>query len=165
MIDILCLVYSNLWVQKISLQQSMHSITKFAFVTILDLIIIIQEWRIQFFYLISKLRLLFKITLIQGEENPDIRLFLNIMRLWKDLAQPQESQVFLLIKSFILLLFFLLKILKINEESSFYFYYKYFIYFCFIYKLEQPFRIQDSYARPQADNQSINQDDQTFISI
>ena len=37
------------------------------------------------------------------------------------------------------------------------------------YKLEQPFCIQDSYARPQADNQSynqsINQDDQTFISI
>ena len=33
------------------------------------------------------------------------------------------------------------------------------------YKLEQPFRIQDSYARPQAIIQSINQDDQTFISI
>ena len=29
------------------------------------------------------------------------------------------------------------------------------------YKLEQPFRIQDSYARPQADNQ----DDQTFIIL
>ena len=33
------------------------------------------------------------------------------------------------------------------------------------YKLEQPFRIQDSYALPQADNQSCNQDDQSFISI
>ena len=29
------------------------------------------------------------------------------------------------------------------------------------YKLEQPFLIQDSYARPQA----INQEDQSFISI
>ena len=37
------------------------------------------------------------------------------------------------------------------------------------YFLEQPFRIQDSYARPQAIiqsiNKSINQDYQTFISI
>ena len=33
------------------------------------------------------------------------------------------------------------------------------------YKLEQPFRIQDSYARPQIYIQSINQGDRTFISI
>ena len=33
------------------------------------------------------------------------------------------------------------------------------------YELEQPFRIQDSYARPQTYNQSYNQDDQSFISI
>ena len=33
------------------------------------------------------------------------------------------------------------------------------------YKLEKPFRIQDSYAWPQAISQSSKQDDQTFINI
>ena len=33
------------------------------------------------------------------------------------------------------------------------------------YKLEQPFRIQDSYARPLTNKQTYNQGDQSFISI